>query len=202
METTARFAGPSPPPGDSDDQLMARLAGGDVDALDLLLSRYWAVVADFAVRVTGDLDEAEDLAQEAFMALWAGRRGWSGDTRPRALLLRMVRNRSMNENRSREVRRRAEPRVRRIETARRPPDPAQLFDGRELERAFREAFENLSPRRREVFELARFHGLSYEEIAEVMGTSPQTVANQMSAALRALRAALAPSEPGRDASVS
>jgi RNA polymerase sigma-70 factor (ECF subfamily) len=38
-----------------------------------------------------------------------------------------------------------------------------------------------------IFTLSRTHGLSYREIAEVMEISPQTVANQMSAALAFLR---------------
>jgi RNA polymerase sigma-70 factor (ECF subfamily) len=59
-----------------------------------------------------------------------------------------------------------------------------------LEDAFREALGALPPRKREVFTLARFQGLSYAEIAGVLGTSPQTVANQMSAALQQLRVAL------------
>jgi len=189
-DTTTGFLGLSLPRGDADRDLMARLAAGDADALDLLIARHWTAVAGFAVRSTGDADEAEDLAQEAFMALWAGRKGWAADSHPKALLVRMIRNRMINENRSRQVRRRSETKIRRIETARRPPDPAQSFEGRELERAFREALDSLSPRRREVFELARFQGLSYAEIADVLGTSAQTVANQMSAALQALREAL------------
>ncbi|MGW8268801.1 MAG: sigma factor-like helix-turn-helix DNA-binding protein, partial [Longimicrobiales bacterium] len=46
--------------------------------------------------------------------------------------------------------------------------------------------------RREVFRLARSEGLSYREITEVMGVSPQTVANQMSRALTELHEALDP----------
>ncbi len=197
MDTSKGFVGRSPPSNDADPGLMARMAAGDVGALDLLIDRHWTAVADFAVRSTGDADEAEDLAQEAFMALWAGRGGWTADTRPKALLLRMVRNRIINEDRSRHVRRRSETRIRRIETARRPPDPAQTFEGQELERAFREAMESMSPRRREVFEMARFQGLSYAEIADILGTSPQTVANQMSAALQILRETLKPFDSDR-----
>ena len=53
-----------------------------------------------------------------------------------------------------------------------------------------EAVGTLPPRRREVFLLARFGGLAYQEIADTMETSPQTVANQMSLALTDLRTLL------------
>jgi RNA polymerase sigma-70 factor, ECF subfamily len=62
----------------------------------------------------------------------------------------------------------------------------------ELLRYFERAVSHLPPRRQEIFVLARAHGLSHQEIAEVMKISPQTVANQMSAALADLRQALGP----------
>jgi RNA polymerase sigma-70 factor (ECF subfamily) len=53
------------------------------------------------------------------------------------------------------------------------------------------AITALPERRREIFVLSRYHGLSYREIAEVLEISPQTVANQLSAALATLRESLA-----------
>ena len=50
----------------------------------------------------------------------------------------------------------------------------------------------LPPRRREVFRLAWFHGLSYQEVADVLAITPRTVANQMSSALKELRTVLGP----------
>jgi RNA polymerase sigma-70 factor (ECF subfamily) len=54
------------------------------------------------------------------------------------------------------------------------------------------AVARLPDRRREVFRFAREEGLSYQEIAEVMNLSTQTVANHMSLAMADLRAALRP----------
>lgn len=174
----------------SNAALMARLADGDVDALDAIMDRNWEAVLDYAVRTMDCGDSAQDLAQQAFIDLWEGREGWGPGSLPRPILLRMVRNRSLNERRARKVRERFAPRVRRMETARRTANPAQEMAAREVEDAFREALASLSPRRREVFTLARFQGLSYAEIGEVLGSSPRTVANQMSAALKELRRVL------------
>jgi RNA polymerase sigma factor (sigma-70 family) len=57
----------------------------------------------------------------------------------------------------------------------------------ELAERISAALASLPARRREVIELARFQGLSYREIADVMGISPQTVANQMTQAMHQLR---------------
>jgi RNA polymerase sigma-70 factor (ECF subfamily) len=55
-----------------------------------------------------------------------------------------------------------------------------------------EVIDELPPKRREVFVLARFHARTYRDIAEIMDISPRTVANQLSAAVRDLRKRLQP----------
>lgn len=191
-----------PGPRAEEADLMAWLAAGDIGSLDEIIARHWDVVVDYATRTIRCGDSAEDLAQEAFIALWERRRDWAVGSHPRPLLLKMVRHRALNERRWQEVRDRHDAKVRRIETARRPPDPFEEFNAREVEGVFRESLHAMSPRRREVFVLSRFQGLSYVEISEVLGTSPQTVANQMSEALQELRSALRAFESGRTATGS
>ena len=68
-----------------------------------------------------------------------------------------------------------------------PAQPDELLEETLLQEEVAAAIADLPERRREVFVLARFHGLSYQEIADVLGVSQQTVANQMSSALSQLR---------------
>jgi RNA polymerase sigma-70 factor (ECF subfamily) len=72
--------------------------------------------------------------------------------------------------------------------------------GAELKRLAAAAVAGLPPKRREVFRLVREEGLSYKEVAEALGLSPQTVANHMSLALADLRATLRPYLPVQDSS--
>ena len=65
--------------------------------------------------------------------------------------------------------------------------PLQTLEEKELRAGLEAALRLLPERRKEVFMLARFQRLTYDEIAALMGISPQTVANQMSAALADLR---------------
>jgi RNA polymerase sigma-70 factor (ECF subfamily) len=70
--------------------------------------------------------------------------------------------------------------------------PYEDVQGAELQRLAAAAVSRLPERRREVFRLAREEGLSYQEIADILGLSTQTVANHMSLALADLRTALRP----------
>ena len=170
-----------------DHDLMRRLAGGDETALAALLERHWARLVRYAFRLLGRWDAAEDAAQHAFVRLWAERRRWRGGA-PSALLHRIARNAALDVLRSprtRSVRVEAEEL---IDSAR--PDSDAEAD--ELAEAAAAAIDALPSRRREIFLLARESGLGYAEIAEVTGLARQTVANQMSLALRDLRASLRP----------
>jgi RNA polymerase sigma-70 factor (ECF subfamily) len=138
----------------------------------------------------GGVDAAEDIAQQVFIQLWQRRSEWHFTGSVQSYLYRVARNLALNEQRHQTTRERWSERVRR-RGQRRPVRPDQVVEGRELQEAVDSAIAALPDRRREVFILARFQGLSYREVAEVMGISTQTVANQLSAALADLRHALA-----------
>lgn len=155
-----------------------------------MLDLYWQPILAYAIRMLGDKDTAEDVAQRTFIRLWEYRTRLKPNRSIRSFLYKVTRNLALNEQRSRKVR--AEWRERApAEQQPSNPTPIQALEGKELRTAAEDAIEALPPRCREVFELARFENLSYRQIAQTMEISPQTVANQISAALSKLREALA-----------
>jgi RNA polymerase sigma-70 factor (ECF subfamily) len=54
----------------SDTDLIARSAGGDAAALEVLYDRYSGVVFSFSLRIVGDRQIAEEILQEAFFRAW------------------------------------------------------------------------------------------------------------------------------------
>ena len=170
---------------------MERIHSGDPSALELVLERYWSPLVSYADRLLSDRDAAEDVVQETMLRLWNLRTEWTPSQQLQGFLYRIARNLALNEKSKKEVRRDW---VRRSdgETRPRPPTPLELTERAELREVLDEAVEALPARRREVFILARYHGHSYRQIAEIMDISPQTVANQMSAALDELRDRLRP----------
>ncbi len=170
------------------ESLMSAIRGGSQSALGRLMDHCWPELVRYAGRELRDMDLARDIAQEAFIQVWERRRAWTPRGSARAYLYRIVRHLVIDERRRQGVRRRWLERQERHDSPR-PPTPAEELDGKLLAEAFEAAVASLPDRRREVFELVVLRGLSYAEAAAVMGISVQTVANQMTVALRAVRRA-------------
>lgn len=189
MATTAKRSAPSVRSGDP--HLCTRLQDGDRSALDELLNREWAALVHYAEQFTRDPDDAEEVAQRAFIRLWRGRERLDPERSVRGLLYRTVRNLAIDLKRRRRTRQRGRKRLRH-RASRRPATPYDRLRERELRGAIDDVIAALSPRRREAFVLCRVHGLSHREAAEVMALAPQTVSNHVTAALLAIRKTLAP----------
>jgi RNA polymerase sigma-70 factor, ECF subfamily len=171
--------------------LMERIHAGDPSALDTVLERYWVPLVSYAARLLQDRDAAEDVVQEAVLAVWRERTRWTPTGQLRGFLYQITRNLALNERKRMQVRR-AWAQSARDAPPKREPTPLDLTERAELRDVLDTAVDALSPKRREIFILARYHGHTYREIAEIMGIPPQTVANQMSAALDDLRSRLRP----------
>lgn len=171
--------------------LLERIRASDPAALDALLHLYWRPLVSYAARLLPEGEDAEDVAQEALIRIWERRTLLASTTALRPLLYRIARNIALNRKRGWQTRNGWHAR---LGVARRSPNttPLQATIEHELQRAIDDAIRTLPPRRRDAFILARFHDMSYSQIAIVMGISQQTVANQISSALSDLRRALAP----------
>jgi RNA polymerase sigma-70 factor (ECF subfamily) len=172
-----------------DAALIERLRRGDERALDALLVRFWQPLVAYAERFAGTRDAAEDIAQRTFCRLWERRAEWRPTGSLRGLLYRVAHNLAVSERRAGHAHERAaRGHVDRAASVRTPLDAVEES---QLRARLERAVQALPVRRRQVFVLRCVHDLSYREIAEVMGTSTQTVANQLSRALTTLRVALA-----------
>lgn len=166
-------------------QVMTRVQAGDRQAMDRIIRRFWEPLVSYASDLVDGRDAGEDVVQEVLVRVWQRRESWTPTERLQAFLYRATRNEALNRRRGRG---RALRLLNRLPVIRRAaPSPEEVTDEHRLERTVEEAIRRLPPRRREIFSLSRFHGQTHREIAEVMGIAPQTVANQMNAAVRQLR---------------
>jgi RNA polymerase sigma-70 factor (ECF subfamily) len=131
-------------------------------------------------------EAAEDVAQDAFCRLWERRAQLRSDGSLRGFLYHVARNMAISAHRSENVRQRALTAL-----MMEPPTFAHIemqYDG--LSGELKRAIRSLPERRREIVVLHCIHGLTYKEIARLLGIAPQTVANQFSSALDDLRRGL------------
>lgn len=187
-----------------DAELLGRLRAGDAAVLREAIQRYLPALRRYAEGILEGSGDPEEAVQEAFIRLWTHRERWRGEASIRSLLFTLTRNVALDELR------RHWREVPLSETSlplpgSQRPSPLAHLEEEELRKLAEEAVSRLPPRRQEVFRLVREGGLTYREVAGVLGLSPQTVANLMSLALGDLRASLGPilgvhrSPPGREA---
>jgi RNA polymerase sigma-70 factor (ECF subfamily) len=144
----------------------------------------------FAVRLLGGGGDAQDAVQEAFIRLWSCRERWDVEGSVRGLLFTLTRNAALDELRRRRRASLAGRGSAELTEPRPSPTPFEEAWSGELHRMAQEAVSRLPARRQEVFRLVREGGLTYPEVARLLGLSVQTVANHMGLALRDLREAL------------
>lgn len=190
---------------------------GDRDAFAALVERDLPAVMRVCFRVLGNRDDAEETAQEAFLAAYRSLSTWRGDgpftawvsrIALRAALRRAARQRPVDwidvgaVDGPGEVTDSAARRVARhlageaVEAADRT-DPSRLAEAAEREAALREAVRALDEPYRETVALRYFADLTVPEIAEVCGRPQGTVKTHLHRGLLRLRQQLGSWEPGR-----
>src|SRR5437660_259311 len=179
-----------------DEDLMQLVAGGDARAFELVYERHCTAVFSLAYRICGVRAAAEEVAQEAFLAIWrSGARYDRTRGSVRTWLLGVVHNRAIDSLRRSTVHDRLraadEQAAERIEA----PERTEVEVARRDEaRSMREVLGGLPSEQRRVVELAYFGGFTHEQIAEMLGAPLGTVKGRMRLALEKLRASIEPRE--------
>jgi len=163
-------------------QVIEACQQGDRDAFHSLFVAYRDKVFSIAVYSSGgDRSVAEDVTQQIFVKLFTAIRQFRGDSEFTTWLYRLVVNACMDERRRR---RRllpwgtTETTVAMSNVSDRKPQERQ-YARLEISEAVRNAISELKPKFRLPILLKYIEGLSYEEIAEVMGCSKGTVASRL-----------------------
>lgn len=176
-------------------ELAARVRAGDEAAFAELFSALYVPLVRFATRYGKSVATAEDAVQDVFAKVWERRAELAPRASVAAYFYNAVRNRVLNLRAHEAV---VEGHVDREEAAvfaidfqrARTPSPEELLVAEELARIARARVATLSPRLREIYRLSRGDGLTPGEIAEVLGTTVQTIYVQLGRIMRALYPAL------------
>jgi len=171
-------------------EMVAQLQQGDAGAIESLYDRYSSLAYGLAYRILNDRAGAEDVVQDAFLALWRNARAFdAGRGSLRAWLLSIVRNRAIDRLRGPARAREAAP----LEKADRERDVTDAWEEVALDlerRQVREAFGRLPEAQRQTLQLAFFAGYTHVEIARLMNVPLGTVKGRMRIGLEKMRAFL------------
>lgn len=167
-------------------ELVSLLRAGQEPALAELFRRFEARLYAYALKFTRQQELAEEILQDVFVSLWEYRAEIDTSLPLGALLYRMTRNKILNVLRQ-------ETRLARqrktysfsMEVSRDLTEERVVLN--DYHRIMDKAIENLPTQRRSIFKMNHLDGMSYDEIAETLGISRNTVRNQMIKSMKYVR---------------
>jgi RNA polymerase sigma-70 factor (ECF subfamily) len=170
---------------DTDKQLIEGCRQGDPEAFRALFEKYKDIVYSVALRYSGDPAVAQDIAQDTFLKLFSTVGSFRGDSNFEAWLYRMVVNCCFDQKRKT---RRLTPLLDEILDVLRTPDVSVLDEvlRSEISTHVRSVIDSLAPDQRMVVVLRYTQGLSYDEIAVILGCASGTIASRLNRAHKVL----------------
>ena len=179
--------------------LLDRARAGDDSAFDALVRAHFGRAYSVAHRMVGNHEDAEDLAQEAFVKAHGGLAAYRGDAPFGAWVLRIVVHLARDRFRRRGRRPDEGALVLDEPAGPRGDEPGRALDRREMQRVVDDAIARLPERLRTPFVLRALEGLDYDVVAAATGVKPDTARTQVMKARRELARRLAPFLRGGDA---
>jgi RNA polymerase sigma-70 factor (ECF subfamily) len=186
------------------DEAMDRYAQGETAAFAVLYAGLELKLRAFLMRLAGSQPLAEDLLQETFMRMHRARGSFEPGARVVPWAYAIARNAWLDHARSAQSRAHRELDPKGSDGGPAPPEPAtgpeadseQAAIARETAAIVERALGGLPPAQREAFILLRYEGMSVQEAAEILGSTPTAVKLRAFRAYEALRAALGQKREG------
>jgi RNA polymerase sigma-70 factor, ECF subfamily len=176
----------------TDEELVARAQGGDIESFNQLIVRWERPIYALAYRVIGKEEDARDVCQDAFLRAYRALPGFKGQAKFSSWLYRIALNLCRDWIR----------RQRRAPVSQLPEDidatelasetgPVESIEDlvarRELSAIVEEAMSELSEEQRTAIILKEYHGMTFQEIADMQGCPLSTVKTRLYQGLSLLR---------------
>ena len=162
---------------------------GDHEAFESLIKEHQRMIYSVCYRMTGSMAEAEDLAQETFIAAFSNLKGFRAESRFSSWLYRIAMNQCLNWRRGA---------ARRENLHKQWSEQPQAHETGEtgVSQQIQEALMKLHPKQRAAMVLTTYDGLNHAEAAKVLGCSETTVSWRLFAARAKLKRLLKDLKPG------
>lgn len=152
--------------------LLSQIAKGDEVAFRSLFLHWQQLLAGYVFRITESRELTEDIIQDVFLKIWITRESLTEINNFKHFLLVVSRNQAfdvMKKLMKQEVLKRT------LEKENRPVNFNENYEADNKSSIIDQAIDNLPPRRKEVWLLSRHERLTYNEIAEKLGISRESV---------------------------
>ena len=171
---------------EGDKFLVKELINGNEKAFRKLFDSYRNDLYKFSLSMVCSEEHAEEIVQDVFMKIWIKRGSLNPEMSFKSYLFTITRNKTIKFLKKAANNRKLREEI--FYGKQKFVNSTDLYVRElELESLKQKALDKLSPRRRKIFEMSRNENKSYEEIAEELGISINTVRNQMSTSLEILR---------------
>ena len=186
----------------TDEELVARSIRGDADSFNELILRWERPIYALAYRTIGREEDARDVCQETFLRAFRALPGFRGQAKFSSWLYRIALNLCRDwirrERRAPIVQPPEDVDVMELAAASEPSESIEdLVARKDLSRAVERAMALLPDEQRTAIVLKEYHGLTFQEIAELLGCPLSTVKTRLYQGLTVLRRELAKGEQRR-----
>src|SRR5947199_10652965 len=186
----------------TDEELVARSMGGDVDSFNQLILRWERPIFALAYRVIGREEDARDVCQETFLRAFRALPGFRGQAKFSSWLYRIALNLCRDwirrERRAPVVQPPEDVDLIEMAAAAEPPESIEdLVARKDLARTVERAMARLPEEQRTAIVLKEYHGLTFQEIADLVGCPLSTVKTRLYQGLTVLRRELAESDKSK-----
>jgi RNA polymerase sigma-70 factor (ECF subfamily) len=179
-----------------DRQWLTALSSDDMQAFGALYDKYHKSLYGFALYLSKNSDEAEDLVQNVFVSVWEARKSIDADKPFSSYLFSIARNRFYDMLRHKVVETHYIQYIQHHRDCVSESDCIeQYLEEKELNATVNELLSRIPERRRLIFKMSRDLKLSYKQIAQKLQISENTVDTQIRNVLRFLRKELFFSRP-------
>jgi RNA polymerase sigma-70 factor, ECF subfamily len=169
--------------GQDDLYLLSLIKQGDSRALDSLFRKYYAALCRFATYLSSRGDLAEEIVADVFFRIWEKRETITVEKNVRSYLFTATRHTCINYmKQERHVMEELSE-----DMMEETPGPEEELMYNELQSSITNLINYLPIKRKAIFQLNRFDGFTYNEIAEILSLSAKTVENQMGKAIKQLK---------------
>ncbi len=175
---------------ESCDNLVELAKAGDLRAFDALVSLHQDRVHALAYRMLGHEDDAADVQQETFVQAWKNLRKFRGNSQFSTWLHRITVNLCLSRKRRKAII--SEPLEEHLRLHSSEPGPAACLEQTETIATVRRVLDNLPVHYRVLIVLREMEERSYDEIAEVLGCSIESVRTRLHKARKLLREKMRP----------